>query len=327
MPLGHPAISPGRLFLAWDGIIALSRKHGKIEWQVPVRRYLPQSLLYKHGALFVVEERIVALREKDGHKLWEFSPDANASLGRAAIHGNTLCFGTESHHLYALDIRTGRQLWMADVGPEWKWPATVRGVAIDHRVVYAGVEQWRSENGSTSSGWLIALNARTGKILWRYHTGDGAQRRGISSSPTLTRNLVLAGDYLSNAIVAINRDTGQEVWRFEGKHSFVGFPEAPLVASSVVYAASGDRYVYALDLQAGRPLWRIPMPGSNRAYAMCGKSLLVNYQGLSALDPKTGKVLQTLLQRDDEFPTSDFAVAGRSVFFADATAIYSFTCR
>jgi outer membrane protein assembly factor BamB len=326
-PQGHPTTSPSRLFLVQGGIAAYSRKEGKLEWQVPVGKYLPQSLLYKSGAIFVAEERITALDENDGHTLWEFSPEGNASLGRASIHGKTLCFGTDSHRVYALNIHDGRKLWVTDLGPDWKFRAIVRGAAMDARSVFVSVEQWRTENGNTSTGWLIALSVRTGEVLWRYRSGYNEQRHGMSSSPTVTRNLVLVADYLSNAIVAVNRSSGREVWRFEGEHPFVGFPEAPLVTHRVVYAASGDKNVYALSLQTGRLLWRSPMPASNRAFAMCGKSLLVNYEGLAVLDTKTGRIQQTLLQGDDEFPTSGFARAGKTVYFGGHGAVYAFTCK
>jgi outer membrane protein assembly factor BamB len=331
-PQGTPALSHSRFFLAHEGITAYSRKTGKLEWQVPVRKYLPQALLFKNGALLVVEENITALDEKSGRMLWEFTPDANASLGRAAVRGSTLCFGTSSHRVYALDVRSGRQRWVTDVGPDWTLLGAVRGIAMDRHIVYVGAEQWRTENGSASSGWLIALNARTGKELWRYHTGDGEERRGISSSPKIAEkklvgNLLLASDYLGNAVIAVNRQTGKEEWRFEGERGFVGFPEAPLADSSTVYAASGDKNVYALDLKTGRLQWRTPMPASNLAYTLCGKNLLVSYQGLSALDPRNGKVLESLLQHNEEFPTSDFSTDGNHVFFAGSVAIYEYSCK
>jgi len=43
--------------------------------------------------------------------------------------------------------------------------------------------------------------------------------------------------------------------------------------------------VYAINLQNGRLLWRTQTPAANEALAMCGSSLLVNYQNLAALEP------------------------------------------
>ena len=51
---------------------------------------------------------------------------------------------------------------------------------------------------------------------------------------------MLVSDASSNAVVAIDRFTGQEAWRFRGLPGYVGFQEAPLVRGGRVYAASGD---------------------------------------------------------------------------------------
>jgi len=102
------------------------------------------------------------------------------------------------------------------------------------------VEQWRTANGTGSSGWVFAVDAKTGKVHWRFSTRSGEERRGFSSSPVVTARLVVAADYLSNSIVAIDRENGKEAWRFQGERGFVGFPEAPIIDGNVVYAASGD---------------------------------------------------------------------------------------
>jgi len=326
-PIGTPVVTKGgRLIATYTGIHAYSIADGRTLWQVAVRKYLPRSLVAKGEVVFVAESTVYALDGKNGHRLWEFTPDANASLGRAAVHDDTIFFGTSSHRVYALRAFDGRKRWVVDVGKEWQYPATVRGVAVSEGKVYATVEQWRTENGLKASGWMVALDARSGRVLWRSQTGSGDQRRGLSSSPVIASNLVLAGDYISNSVVAVSRNTGNEVWRFAGESGFVGFAESPIVKDDLVYAASGDRFVYALDLTTGRQLWRTQMPGANESYALCGDSLLVKYQGLAALDPHSGRIKQTLFGYDAEGPTSALAVSGSQVFALGPNAVYGFSC-
>jgi outer membrane protein assembly factor BamB len=326
-PVEIPASDGRRLFVVYTGIHAYSLETGKLLWELPFRSYAPRSLIADRNAVFVTEATVSALDGQTGRRLWEFTPDANTSLGRPALQGGILYFGTTSHRLYALRASDGRQLWVTDLGPAWKCPGVVRGIAVYGGRVYAALEQWRSDNGHISSGWLIALDAKTGKVRWRYETGAGPQRRGMSSSPLVTSGLVLAGDYLSNAVVAVNVHNGHEAWRFEGEPGFVGFPESPQVARGVVYAASGDTYVYALSLASGHLLWRTRMPAANEAQALCGKSLLVNHQGLAALAPDTGRITQTILHSEEEFPTSGFAVQGSRAFIVGPRAVYALACR
>jgi outer membrane protein assembly factor BamB len=279
-----------------------------------------------NGMVFVPEATVSALDEKTGHKIWEFTPEANASLGRATVDGPTLYFGTANHHLYAVRASDGQELWMRDLGPDWKNPAVVRGIAVRKDKIYVTVEQWRSPNGRTASGWLIALKASNGKVLWRYHTGEGDQRRGLSSSPAVTDKLVVCADYLSNAIIAVDRRKGQELWRFQGEIGFVGFPEAPLIEDGEVFIGSGDTYVYALDLSTGHRIWRTKLSGAVEAYALCGKSLLVNEQGFVTLDRRTGSVEETLYTTEAEFPSSGFAIVGKQAMVAGPKAVYAFVC-
>lgn len=326
MPYGSPAADASKLFVVCSGIQAYSQDSGRPLWHSGTIHYNPHRVLTAGGHVLVVEATVSALDEQTGEKKWEFRPDDNASLGRALAIGDHLFFGTSSHRVYCLQVSDGKMLWQTDLGQGWEYPAVVRGLAGEGKVLYATLEQWRSVNGTKSSGWLIALDARTGKTIWRYSTGAGDQRRGFSSSPVLTPRLVLAGDYLNNAIEAVDRKTGRPVWRFEGERGFIGFPEAPVVVDANVYAASGDRYVYSLQLASGRLVWRTKMPASNEAFALCGKAILVNYRGLAAIDLKTGQVEQTLIAGASEFVTSDFAHAGNQLFIAGPKAVYAFAC-
>jgi outer membrane protein assembly factor BamB len=137
---------------------------------------------------------------------------------------------------------------------------------------------------------------------------------------------VLAGDYLSNAIEAIDRKTGRQVWRFEGEPGFVGFPEAPVVVGTNVYIGSGDTYMYAINLLTGRLIWRTKMLASIESYALCGTELLVNYHGLATLNLQTGHLNQTLLPSRNEFVTSDFATIENHSFIAGPKGVYAFAC-
>jgi outer membrane protein assembly factor BamB len=326
MPYGSPAAAGHKLFVVCSGIQAYAQDSGQPLWRSGSVEYDPHRIVTAADRVFVVEATVSALDEETGGKKWEFHPDDNASLGRALVIGDRLFFGTASHRIYCVQVSDGKMVWKTDVAQAWEYPAVVRGLASDGNVLYATVEQWRSVNGTRSSGWLIALDEKTGKTLWRYSTGINDQRRGFSSSPVVTPKLVLAADYLSNAVEAIDRKTGRPVWRFEGERGFVGFPEAPMIAGTSVYAASGDRYAYSLELASGRLIWRTKMPASNEAYALCGEEMLVNYRGLAALNLKSGRIEQTLISGSSEFVTSDFVAQGNRLFIAGPQGVYALSC-
>ena len=67
-------------------------------------------------------------------------------------------------------------------------------------------------------GYLVALDASTGKELWKTQVIDYHEGAAITSPPTIVKNLVITGyaggEYgIRGAITAYDQDTGKQVWR------------------------------------------------------------------------------------------------------------------
>lgn len=325
-PLGTPAADGERLYAVLGGVQAFRASDGERLWRGPLDTYAPENLVSDGERVYAAEAVVTAYEAATGRVVWQRRPDANASLGRAALHEGVLYFGTSSHRVHALDAATGAPRWTTDVGPEWEHMAVVRGVAVSGDTVYAAVEQWRAANGYVASGWIVALDRSTGAVLWRYRSGSGDDRDVFGSSPAVAGRLVLVSDVSSNAVVAVDRFTGQEAWRFRGLPGYVGFQEAPLVRGERVYAASGDTRAYALELATGRLVWSRALPAANEAYALCGNRLFVNYGGVAALDVESGRIAWSGYDGDEEFAISGFAVGNGRVFVLGNAAAYAFRC-
>ena len=127
---------------------------------------------------------------------------------------------------------------------------------------------------ATPGNQVIALNAKTGDVLWRY-------RRGVPEDilmlhPT-TRGVAVYADKVFLAaneavLVALDVKTGTEVWTAKVEDNRKGYymSLAPLVADGkVMVGASGGEFgirgfVAAFDVETGREVWRtytIPAPG------------------------------------------------------------------
>jgi alcohol dehydrogenase (cytochrome c) len=129
---------------------------------------------------------------------------------------------------------------------------------------------------STSRNRVFALDAATGREIWRYvyplprsfQTFYGPWNRGVAVSG----DKVFLGT-LDNHMVAIDRKTGREVWRTNVEDSNqcgCNITAAPLVVKDKVITGvtGGDSahrgYVTAFDVNTGRLAWRfwtIPGPG------------------------------------------------------------------
>jgi acido-empty-quinoprotein group A len=86
-------------------------------------------------------------------------------------------------HVWALDARTGNQLWRYDWVEHGGHLVGQRGVAIWKTTVYF----------LTPDNWLIALNANTGQELWRKNYADARKQYFSTSAPLVVRNHVIVG--------------------------------------------------------------------------------------------------------------------------------------
>jgi len=97
--------------------------------------------------------------------------------------------------VYALDARTGREIWTYDPKPDTQWG---RYACCD--VVNRGVAVWKGRIfvGSTD-GFLHAIDARSGRALWKTDTLSAEDRRRrvpytISGAPQVAGDLIIIGN-------------------------------------------------------------------------------------------------------------------------------------
>ena len=118
--------------------------------------------------------------------------------------------------VYALDAKTGAPLWTYDPEAEGAWARKTccdvnnKGVAYADGRVYVGVVD----------GWLDALDAKTGKRLWRVDTLiDRAKSYSVTGAPRIAGRTVVigngGGDMDARGYVsAYDLGTGKLAWRF-----------------------------------------------------------------------------------------------------------------
>ena len=114
-----------------------------------------------------------------------------------------------------------------------------------------------SVNGSTvtvaggSDGTVVAIDAQTGRDIWRTALGTPLSA-GVGSDGKTAAVVTKA-----NEVVAL--EAGREVWRQKMPAQIY---TAPFVAGGRVFVLSADRSVSALDGQTGRKLWTQQRPGT-----------------------------------------------------------------
>src|SRR3954465_8637893 len=136
--------------------------------------------LFADGLIFIVTpfpNFVYALDEKGAVK-WKFDPQTHPSsqgvaccdvVNRgAAYDGGRLFFNTLDNHTIALDARSGKELWRTRLGDI----ALGETMTMAPLVVKGKVLVGNSGGELGVRGWLTALDASSGKIVWRaYSTG------------------------------------------------------------------------------------------------------------------------------------------------------------
>ena len=138
---------------------------------------------------------------------------------------------------------------------------------------------------TTPNNHVLALDAATGELLWRYQRElpeDLAQMHPTNRGVGLYGNLVFMAT-VDCFVVALDATTGEVVWETEVEDYAGGYymTLAPLVAAGkVMVGVSGGEwgirgFVTALDAQTGEAVWKtytIPAPGEPGSETWSGDS-------------------------------------------------------
>ena len=152
---------------------------------------------------------------KNLHVAWIFQTDVKESLETSPIVVDGVMFVTTSFsHVYALDAKTGQQLWhyAHKMGPITVYCCgpNNRGVQILNDRVYL----------ATLNSKLIALNAKTGEVVWTTNIADPELGYSETMAPTVVNDKVLigtnGGEYgIRGFVRAYDAKTGKQLWNFD----------------------------------------------------------------------------------------------------------------
>jgi polyvinyl alcohol dehydrogenase (cytochrome) len=188
---------------------------------------------------------VYSLNAATGCSYWGFQANAGVRTAITIGPNNRAYFGDLRANVYAVNATSGRPIWQTRLSMHPY--ARITGSPVLYKsMLYVPVssrEEWMAADAHysccTFRGSIAALDARTGKLLWRTYTISeparpthknkigtqllGPSGAGLWSTPTIDakRGLLYIGagnNYsdpatpLSDAILAINLKTGKIVW-------------------------------------------------------------------------------------------------------------------
>ncbi len=240
-----------------DGVMhAINRETGRKSWTLPTDGEVvggvtvvgDRAIFGSHGS------KLFSLNLADGSIVWEFETrgPVNAS---PTIGGNfTFVTGCDQPIMRVVDITSGEQ--QSEIPLDGLLIATP---ALWGDMLYFG----------TDEGTVYAVDWKARQTVWSY--ADPARQFEIRSSPAVIDELVIIGSR-DKHLHAINRLTGDEVWKFATR---AGIDSSPVVCGDRVYFGSRDKNVYGLTIADGQEVWKHNVRQSITASPAIGEGHLV----------------------------------------------------
>jgi alcohol dehydrogenase (cytochrome c) len=133
--------------------------------------------------------------------------------GQPFVHDGTL-YAANVRRVVAMDVGTGRIKWNFDLDWDPAVPRVVccglnnRGVALFDGKVYV----------SSIDAYVYALDAKSGKQLWKTKIAEWKEGYSITSAPSVVNGIVMSGMTggefgVRGFVVGLDAQTGKEVWR------------------------------------------------------------------------------------------------------------------
>lgn len=190
--------------------------------------------------------RVQALDRFSGARLWRVRTGDEITAGVGMREGLVL-FGTRQGEVVALSSADGEELWRNTLTSE-----VLSVPNTDGNIVVA----------QTIDGNLFALDAKTGEHRWRYETSVPVLTLRGSGQPLFTGSMVVAG-FANGKVIAFNSRNGLIQWEQrvalpQGRSELdrmIDISASPLLQENVIFAASYQGRIVALNRSNGRPLW------------------------------------------------------------------------
>jgi outer membrane protein assembly factor BamB len=173
--------------------------------------------------------------------------------GYAVPGANSGDLNALTRHVVCLQRNTGAILWKKDIPAVQPEQAKVRDHGYASSTPLADADRLYVFLGASG---VFAFD-HDGAQLWHASVGSNVHGWGSASSPVLYQDLVIINAAVeSDALVALNKTTGQEVWRASGMKESWNTPILVPVAGGqqeLVVAIAGK--VLGFNPATGAPLW------------------------------------------------------------------------
>ena len=140
---------------------------------------------------------------------WAFQTGQGATMKSSPLMVNGVLYFTVPDNVWALDARSGHEIW------HYTYPSN-KGLHIGHRGV-AMYKEWLYF--LTPDAHLVCLNAKNGEVRWNVQVADVDKGYWTTMAPLVVRDHVIVGlsgdfDNLPGFLKSIDPETGKTQWQW-----------------------------------------------------------------------------------------------------------------
>lgn len=231
---------------------------GGIQWRKMADGAVRSSPVVAGGRVFVGDSAgfLYSFDERNGLLNWKHEAGAPI-VSSPAVADGTVYVGTRDNRLIAVNAGSGKLIWTLRTGPDaplaWGYESGdfySSSPALDGNRIYWG----------GGDGYEYAVDRKNGTIVWKFKT-DGR----IRSTAAVSGGDVFFGSF-DGRLYAVNAATGKLKWTYETegvklKSGDFGYDRrsiqsSPSVWKDSVLIGARDGFLYAVDRQTGKLLWK-----------------------------------------------------------------------
>lgn len=259
--------------LAHSGVYAgpALRTLPAVKWSVHTDGYVISSPAVTGAAVFFgsTDTYLYCVARASGALKWKFKTEARIASS-PAVAGGLVYFASYDGYFYALDAVAGTLKWKFQTAGERRFTArNLHGwipagesmpdpfdVYLSSPAVWKGGVYFGSGDGN-----VYALDAASGKLRWKFHTGNV-----VHASPAIAAGTLYIGSW-DSYLYALDAASGKIRWRFKtgvdpANGNQQGMQASAAVMNGVVYFGCRDAHLYAVDALTGKQQWAFDAKGA-----------------------------------------------------------------